>query len=112
VSPPRERPGAEARRLLGGDERVHVFPSESAALAYLTRIPGSHVHYPRRAGWARLLTEVLEGKHRVADQTCVIELPEGAPDAERVTVRAIGRELLRRGALEVTCWGRRIEGSR
>lgn len=50
-----ERVGAEARRLLGGDERLHVYPTAAEAAAYLARMPGARVWAPRFTGWKQLL---------------------------------------------------------
>lgn len=108
----RLRPGRAARVLLGGDDAVHVFPTQRAALAYAMRMPGALTLAPtpkrKHDGWQALLKECVELPPRrlVHDRHVVIELEQDADVATKQLVRQLGHALYRAGALEVRCWNR------
>ena len=108
------RPGQAARRLLGGDDAVHVFEKRSRALDYTLRIPGALTLAPnpmrKYGGWIGLLAECKELSPRkiVFDRRCVIEVDEEPDPATKRVIRELGAVFYQAGATEVRCLGRLI----
>lgn len=93
----RERAGAEARRLLGGDEYLHVFRSQKEAWNRELLIPGTLTWAPRRPGWGAVRDAARERRIPVSDRIVVLE-HEGRA---REIVLDIAAMLYDRGAVEV-----------
>lgn len=109
--PTRERPGSAARRLLGGDDAVHVFATRAEAVAYEMRMPGASTLSARRGGWSRCARERGAGA-LVRDRVVIIELRADASETEKAEVRELGAAFYRLGAVEVRCWGRIVRDQR
>lgn len=97
TKPRPRKPGAAARSLLGGDERLHVFGDPKEAAAYLARIPGSRIYAPPSRGWGHVLHHAITGAIRCKDLVVQIE-----HDKRSTTLALeIAVALYDRGAFEV-----------
>lgn len=100
-----EKSGSAARRLLGGDERLHVFKSAELADAYLARVPGSRTYAPRKPGWGNVLHDAITGVVRARDASVEIEYDHRAEPQSAEVALEIAVALYDRGAHEVKIGG-------
>lgn len=92
-----ERAGFAARRLLGGDEYLHVFASRAEANRHELMIPGALTWAPVRAGWGHVRDAARERRIPVTDRVVVLEHKGRAREA----VMDIAGMLWDRGARDV-----------
>lgn len=101
----RPRPGAAARKLLGGDESLHVFAHQDDATEYLRRVPGSRVYAPRQHGWACVLHDAITGAVRVRDTRVSLEWDHRRDKRSGEIVLEVAAALYDKGAVTVRVHG-------